>query len=37
MSLDEVKKHLAVLDNRLTLIDEKIDRILEMVETDCKK
>jgi hypothetical protein len=37
MSLEEVKKQLAVLDNRLTLVDAKIDRILELVETDCKK
>jgi hypothetical protein len=37
MSLEEVKKQLADIDNRLTLFDAKIDRILELVETDCKK
>lgn len=37
MSLEEVKKHVALIDNRLTMIDAKIDRILELVETDCKK
>jgi len=37
MSLEEVKKQLTDIDNRLTLFDAKIDRILELVETDCKK
>ena len=37
MSLEEIKKQMTALDNRLTLVDAKIDRILELVETDCKK
>jgi hypothetical protein len=37
MSLEEIKKQLTALDNKMTLVDAKIDRILELVETDCKK
>lgn len=37
MSLEEIKKQLTALDNKMTLVDAKIDRILKLVETDCKK
>jgi len=37
MSTEEIKKHLVELENRMKSLETKIDKILELVESDCKK